>query len=120
MRHCRREHPAPPATIARFGLDKRGHGSSPTLWQPVGCEHCRQTGYRGRLAIAEFLVPNPAIEQLIYARADQNEIERAAVSAGMVTMFQAGLDAALAGETTIEEILLNIQSGNRLSRPASP
>jgi general secretion pathway protein E len=111
-RHCKREHPAAAATIARFGLDKRGHGATPMLCQPVGCEHCRQTGYRGRMAIAEFLVPDPAIERLIYARADQNEIERAAVAAGMVTMFQAGLDAAVAGETTIEEILLNIQPGS--------
>ncbi len=111
-RHCKREHPAAPAVIARFGLDQRGHGPAPMLWQPVGCEHCRQTGYRGRMAIAEFLVPNPAIERLVYAHADQNEIERAAVAAGMVTMFQAGMDAALAGETTVEEILLNIQPGN--------
>ena len=28
-----------------------------TLWHPVGCPHCRGTGYRGRLAIAEFLIP---------------------------------------------------------------
>jgi general secretion pathway protein E len=107
--HCRREEPAAPPVVARFGLDKRGHGPSPTLWHPVGCDHCRQTGYRGRLAIAEFLVPDAAIEQLIYARADQMEIERAAVAAGMVTMFQAGLDAALVGDTTIEEVALTIQ-----------
>ena len=69
-----------------------------TLWHPVGCPQCRNTGYRGRLAIAEFLAPDAAIERLIFARADHAEIERAAVAGGMVTMFDAGLDAALAGD----------------------
>ncbi len=93
---CRREEPAPPELVARFGLDRRVTGR-PTLWHPVGCAHCRNTGYRGRLAIAEFLEPNGAIERLIFSRAEHTEIERAAVASGMVTMFEAGLDAALAG-----------------------
>jgi general secretion pathway protein E len=80
------------------------------LWHPVGCAQCRSTGYRGRQAIAEFLQPDPDIEHLIFSKADQSEIERAAVAAGMVTMFQAGLDAALAGTTTIEEVVRSIRA----------
>ena len=44
----------------------------------------------------------------MFARADHAAIERAAVAAGMVTMFQAGLAAALAGTTTIEEVVRSI------------
>ena len=106
---CRRAEPAIPAVVARFGLAPQAGSAHPTLWHAVGCEHCRQTGYRGRLAVAEFLLPDATIEQLIYNRADHMEIERAAVAGGMVTMFRAGLNAALAGETTIEEVALNIQ-----------
>ncbi len=57
-----------------------------------------------------MLVPNDTIERLIFSRADTSEIERAAVAAGMVTMFQAGLDAALAGTTTIEEVVRSIRA----------
>jgi general secretion pathway protein E len=107
---CKREAEAPPELVQRFDLDRRAGGAPVHLWHPVGCAQCRSTGYRGRQAIAEFLVPDAAIEHLIFSKADQSEIERAAVSAGMITMFQAGLDAALAGSTTIEEVVRSIRA----------
>ena len=107
--HCKREADAPAELVTRFGLERRAQGRM-RLWHPVGCAQCRSTGYRGRQAIAEFLQPNPEIEHLIFSKADQNDIERAAVSAGMVTMFNAGLDAALAGTTTIEEVVRSIRA----------
>ena len=80
------------------------------LSHAVGCPACRQTGYRGRAAIAEFLELGPEIERLIFSRADHATIERAAVAGGMETMFDAGLAAALAGETTIEEVTRSIRA----------
>jgi general secretion pathway protein E len=107
---CKRETEAPPELVKRFGLEAHAQGSVIKLWHPVGCSQCRSTGYRGRQAIAEFLQPTPEIEHLIFSKADQSEIERAAVAAGMVTMFQAGLNAALAGTTTIEEVARSIRA----------
>jgi general secretion pathway protein E len=108
---CRRQQAAPPELIRRFRLDERGGGDGPImLWHAVGCPRCRDTGYRGRQAIAEFLVPDPEIERLVFARADHVQIERAAVAAGMTTMFDAGLQAALAGTTTIEEVVRSIRA----------
>jgi general secretion pathway protein E len=107
---CKRPAEAPAEMIERFGLDGRGAATPIRLWHPVGCPHCRQTGYRGRMAIAEFLVPDDEVERLIFSRADHNAIERAAVAGGMITMFDAGLDAALAGETTVEEVVRSIRS----------
>ena len=106
---CAQEEDAAPALIERFSLHLRASGWI-RLRHPVGCPHCRNTGYRGRLAIAEFLLPTPEIERLIFSRADQSEIERAAVAGGMVTLFDAGLDAALAGQTTIEEVVRSIRA----------
>ncbi len=107
---CSVEGDAPPELVRRFGLEARAAGAPIRLRHPVGCPHCRQTGFRGRQAIAEFLQPTPEIERLIFTRAEHTEIERAAVAAGMVTMFDAGLDAALAGTTTIEEVVRSIRA----------
>jgi general secretion pathway protein E len=107
---CKHAVEAPAEMIRRFGLDRRVEARPIRLWHPVGCPHCRQTGYRGRMAIAEFLVPDEEIERLIFSRADHNVIERAAVAGGMTTMFDAGLDAALGGDTTIEEVVRSIRA----------
>ncbi len=107
---CKQEIPAPDELVARFDLARRTPRRPITLFHPVGCPQCRNTGYRGRQAIAEFLAPDAEIERLIFARTDHPTIERAAVSAGMVTMFDAGLEAALAGTTTIEEVARSIRA----------
>ncbi|AQT05813.1 GspE/PulE family protein [Acetobacter persici] len=96
------------ATVAqRLGIPPEQAAS---LWQAVGCPECRHTGYRGRIAIAEYLVPSPAIVRLILARADHTAIERQAADEGMKTLFQAGIDAACEGETTVEEVMRIIRA----------
>ncbi len=106
---CRRPAPAAPEMVRRFGLDRRCEGT-PVLWHPVGCDRCRNTGFRGRQAIAEFMQPDAEIERLIFTRADSSEIERAAVAAGMTTMFDTGVAAALDGTTTVEEVVRSIRA----------
>jgi general secretion pathway protein E len=110
--HCRRRELAPSEIVTRFDLARRTDERPIALYHPVGCPHCRHTGYRGRLAIAELLMPNEAIEHLIFQGADHVAIERAAVAAGMKTMFDAGLDAVLTGITTIEEVTRSIRAEN--------
>jgi general secretion pathway protein E len=103
--HCRRPAPAAQETLARFALP-----TGTILWHATGCAHCRNTGYRGRQAIAEFLVPDETVKRLILSRADHIAVERAAVASGMRTLLAEGLDAALMGITTIEEVLRGIRS----------
>ncbi len=108
---CRRAEVAPPALAARLGIGREG-GGEVLLWHAVGCQACRGSGYHGRMAVAEFLVPDAGIESRIFARADEAEIERAAIAGGMTPMFKAGLAAVLAGETTIEELARSIRATN--------
>ncbi|HTU55210.1 MAG TPA: ATPase, T2SS/T4P/T4SS family [Acetobacteraceae bacterium] len=109
---CRRAAPAPAALAARLDLARRAPAGSspPMLWHAAGCSACRGTGYRGRRAIAEFLVPDAAIAERIFSRAGEAEIERAAIEGGMVPMFGAGLDAVLAGETTLAELARSVRA----------
>ena len=91
-------------------IDRMAASGPIRLWHPAGCPACRGTGFRGRQAIAEFLTPDGEVERLIFSRADHNDIEKAAIANGMVPMFRAGLAAALAGTTTIEEVVRSIQA----------
>jgi general secretion pathway protein E len=104
--HCKATEPAPATLVERFGLDRLAPEAGPlTLYRPVGCTECRGTGYRGRRAIAELLLPSREIDRLIFERADHSAIEQAAIAGGMRPIFDAGLLAVIEGDTTIEEVV---------------
>jgi general secretion pathway protein E len=107
---CKTADPAPSALIERFGLARLAPAQVITLYHPKGCADCRGTGFRGRRAIAELLVPNRSIDRLIFEGADDAAIERAAVEQGMRPIFDNGLLAVLEGDTTIEEVVRCIRS----------
>ncbi|MBI4084993.1 MAG: type II/IV secretion system protein [Candidatus Liptonbacteria bacterium] len=76
-----------------------------TFYRGEGCDSCTKTGYEGRTGIREVLEIDDKIRDLIMSRANAQQIKDAAVTAGMTTMLQDGLDKANRGITTIEEIL---------------
>ena len=69
-----------------------------------GCGHCRGTGYKGRKAIAEYMVLNDELRELIIARTSIREIKQAAARAGTLSLRQSALAALAAGDTTLQEI----------------
>ncbi|GAB7386580.1 GspE/PulE family protein [Bacillaceae bacterium] len=84
----------------------RQHGlAAETLYKGSGCPDCNQTGYRGRMAIQEVLVPDEKMREMILARSADSEYRRHAKAQGFATMLQDGLAKAAAGETTVSEIL---------------
>lgn len=70
-----------------------------------GCDQCHDTGYRGRRAIFEVLVLDEDFHDAVINQANTVELERIAVSKGMRTMFDDGLDKAAQGLTSVAEIL---------------
>ena len=88
---------------------RRQHGSEGRLrlYRPVGCEHCDNTGYRGRGAIHEMMTITRSLRHLIQTGARAEEIQRHALGEGMRTLRQDGIEKVLAGMTTIEEVRAN-------------
>jgi general secretion pathway protein E len=69
-----------------------------------GCGHCHGTGYKGRTAVAELLVFNDLIRELIVTREPVRKVKEAARANGTRTMREAALDMVRRGETTLLEI----------------
>jgi type II secretory ATPase GspE/PulE/Tfp pilus assembly ATPase PilB-like protein len=75
-----------------------------TLYSASGCKECDEKGYRGRLGLHELLINTPVIRKMIHSRATVNEITSVAISQGMRTMRQDGIDKILQGITDWEQI----------------
>lgn len=103
--HCARPY-APEAAAVReeFGVEL-----TPELAVGMraggGCDHCRNTGYRGRLAIYEVMPFSNAVKELTVQRANALEIKRRALQEGMRTLRGSGWLRVCAGGTTVEEVL---------------
>jgi Tfp pilus assembly pilus retraction ATPase PilT/CheY-like chemotaxis protein len=74
------------------------------LMRAVGCTRCAKSGYRGRVPVLEVLTMTPALTALVSHGATLDELQRAALEAGLVTLGESALIRASAGETTLEEI----------------
>ena|GEM_PF-1807115 len=81
------------------------------LLHPIGCEACNRSGYRGRVAVVEVLVPTPAFRALVIARASHDELEAQARADGMVPMIDDGLRLVREQLTTIDEIARAVTAG---------
>ncbi len=104
-KQCRQAYEPVPELIVKLNLDRLSHGKPIVLYHAVGCAHCNHTGYKGRASIAEVLPMSDAIRHAILKSADAGGIQKLALDAGMQTMHTDGLKKALAGLTTIEEVV---------------
>jgi general secretion pathway protein E len=99
-----------PEMVAELGLDQLSSNRPLRLYRPTASAE-NPSGFRGRLAIIEQLTMNDALRRLLMQHADASDIERAARQSGMRTMYEDGLRKALAGLTTVEEVLRVTQEG---------
>ena len=75
------------------------------LYHGKGCVKCKDTGYVGRVGIYELLVIDDELRKLIIAKAPADQIKAKAVEMGMKTLYEDGIAKALAGITSVEEVL---------------
>ena len=70
-----------------------------------GCNHCHQTGYRGRLGIFELLRMNSAVREMAFSREPTQKIRHKARELGMRSLLDDGVMKITKGLTTLEEVL---------------
>ena len=79
--------------------------SGTQAYQAIGCRHCRNTGYAGRVGLYELLVANDEVRALANERKASHLIKKAAMKAGMRTLRADGWKKVLDGRTTVDEVL---------------
>jgi type IV pilus assembly protein PilB len=103
-RNCVETYEPTPEILDQLG-GERTQFSGRHFSRGKGCVKCSQTGYHGRHGLFEWLPMNDALREQITKSGGTVDLREKAVSGGMKTLRQAGIDAVLAGSTTVEEIL---------------
>jgi len=96
--------------LLRSLLGDRELSADATFYAGSGCKKCLGTGYQGRLPIYEIMSVTPAIAQAIEVGAPATQLRELAVQEGMVELVNGGLEQALAGKTTLEEVYYKLSS----------
>jgi general secretion pathway protein E len=103
--HCREPYTPLPEILPELkrvrGVDTVGL----RLYRAQGCEACGGTGYLGRLVIAEVLLMSDPLRQAVLRHDTATEVQRIAREEGMETMYEDGIRKAVAGLTTMEEVI---------------
>ena len=99
--NCREEFLPEPEMFEKLGLEPK---KDAMFYRGSGCDRCKGRGYLGRMAIIEALPVSEPIRRLIIKRASATVIKNQAVTEGMKTLRMAGVDKAIEGVTTLEEV----------------
>lgn len=97
--HCRKAEQITTVEARELGLPE-----GTTLYRPVGCEHCSQTGYLGRVALYEIVSLDRTLREMIHDGACESDMAAYAFSE-MPTLMQSGADAVRDGLTSVAEVL---------------
>jgi type IV pilus assembly protein PilB len=100
--HCREPYEPPYEELQVAGFPPHVYGR--VLYRSAGCRRCGNTGYRGRIAVAQLMVMNAEIESLAIRSSSRDELEQAAFKGGMKRLWVDGLAKVEAGLTTLEEL----------------
>jgi type IV pilus assembly protein PilB len=99
---CKKAHIATPEEKQVMEIDDNGEL---TIYEPVGCEKCGNTGYTGRIGIYEILTVTPKIRNMINRHEAIDDIQKAAQTEGMHTLRQSASKLVVEGVTSYKEML---------------
>lgn len=100
-KHCKKAYSATPGECQILGI-KDNH--PPLLYRPVGCSHCRDSGYSGRSGVYELIAIDETLRVMIHARNSEQDLKKYARTL-YPSIRQDGLSRVLRGDTSLEEIL---------------
>ena len=89
---------------ARVSPEVAAASDGMAFYRKRGCPRCNQTGYRGRIGIYQLLEMSEQLETLAVQKASREDLERAAISEGMRTLWDDGVAKVAAGLTSVEEL----------------
>lgn len=101
---CKESYMPPPSELKSAGYTKEQLAGA-QFARGTGCNYCHHTGYRGRKGIFEMMAMNSTIREMTFNREPTQTIRKKARQTGMTTLLQDGLNKALRGQTTLEEVL---------------
>jgi type IV pilus assembly protein PilB len=102
---CKQPAEIPEMTLLEAGFKPEELDGSWTPYQPVGCERCNGSGYKGRVGLYQVMPISENIERIILAHGTALEIEEQARLDGVKTLREAGLAKIKQGMTSLEEVL---------------
>jgi type IV pilus assembly protein PilB len=102
--HCKAPHAMPPQGLIEVGFSEED-AETVTPLQPVGCNKCNNTGYKGRVGLYEVMEVSEELRELILVGASGLELRRKAIDEGMLTLRMSGLRKVKDGLTTVEEVV---------------
>jgi type IV pilus assembly protein PilB len=102
---CKEAYPAEKEKLMSMGWESVGAELPEEMFRPSGCQACSKTGFAGRFAVHEVLNVNEDVERMIVEHAHAEDLRKAAIADGMITLRQAGLMSAANGATSLEEVM---------------
>ena len=112
---CKEPYTPLPEVLADAGLP-----DGTELHRPVGCNECSGTGYRGRIALVELMEVTEEIERLAVDRRSSEEIRKIAIEQGMRTLRDDGMQKAIGGVTSLEEVLRIVEGRSDATTTIEP
>lgn len=117
-RECKENYTPAKEVLEDIGLAGQRQGNTDNkeyteikFYRGKGCSKCMNTGYKGRIGISELMIPDEKIRDLTIAKAPHEEIKKQAITAGMITLKEDGIQKIKEGITTVEEVLRVTQEG---------
>jgi type IV pilus assembly protein PilB len=102
--YCKEEYEISKDVLASLNL-LINKTDKPVFYRGKGCQRCLNTGYSGRVGIAEVLMLSSKLRELVLSRAQEHQIKAQGRKEGMITLRESGMDAVFKGFTTLEEVL---------------
>ncbi|MDQ2916784.1 MAG: type IV-A pilus assembly ATPase PilB [Pseudomonadota bacterium] len=101
---CKRPEDIPPEALMRAGFMEEDLDGSWQPFGPIGCDHCKGTGYKGRIGVYEVMPITDDMKQLIMRNGNSLDIAEQAQREGVRNLRQSGLLKVKSGVTSLEEI----------------